>query len=65
MSVFLAAFRGLYFAVAVMTDETYKGQFFNEVLEELERAVGVRAGYLALQDATTEAAERQAPDAGR
>jgi hypothetical protein len=51
VSVFLAAFSGLYFAVAVMTDETYKEQFFSEVLHELERAVGVRAGYLALRDA--------------
>ncbi len=51
VSVFLAAFSGLYFAVAVMTDETYKEQFFREVLTELERAVGVRAGYLALAEA--------------
>jgi len=65
VSVFLAAFAGLYFAVAVMTDETYKEQFFKEVLDELERAVGVRAGYLALQDATTGAGSDEAPDAGR
>ena len=50
VSVFLAAFASLYFTVAVMTDETYREQFFSEVLHELERAVGVRAGYLALQD---------------
>lgn len=49
VSVFLAAFSGLYFAVAVMTDDTYREQFFSEVLHELERAVGVRAGYLALR----------------
>jgi len=48
VSVFLAAFSGLYFTVAVMTDDTYRAQFFKEVLAELERAVGVRAGYLAL-----------------
>lgn len=48
VAVFLAAFSGLYFTVAVMTDETYRAQFFREVLEELERAVGVRAAYLAL-----------------
>ncbi|QZY28082.1 hypothetical protein [Nocardioides coralli] len=51
VSVFLAGFSGLYFAVAVLTDETYRDQFFREVLDELERAVGVRAGYLALRDA--------------
>jgi Ca2+/Na+ antiporter len=50
VSVFLAAFSGLYFTVAVLTDETYKDQFFREVLAELERAVGVRAGYLALRE---------------
>jgi hypothetical protein len=50
VSVFLAAFSGLYFAVAVMTEETYREQFFRDVLAELERAVGVRAGYLALRD---------------
>jgi len=65
VSVFLAAFSGLYFAVAVMTEETYREQFFSEVLNELERAVGVRAGYLALQDATTGAGSDEAPDAGR
>ncbi len=56
VSVFLAAFSGLYFAVAVMTDETYREQFFREVLDELERAVGVRAAYLALRDSRTDAA---------
>ncbi len=62
VSVFLAAFAGLYFTVAVMTDDTYKEQFFSEVLNELERAVGVRAGYLALQDADG-AGSRDASDA--
>ena len=50
VSVFLAAFSALYFTVAVLTDETYKEQFFSDVLGELERAVGVRAGYLALRE---------------
>ena len=62
VSVFLAAFSGLYFAVAVMTDDTYREQFFREVLDELERAVGVRAGYLALRDA--EAGSDAAPGSG-
>jgi hypothetical protein len=56
VSVFLAAFSGLYFAVAVMTDETYREQFFSDVLGELERAVGVRAGYLALRQQAGEPA---------
>lgn len=50
VSVFLAAFSGLYFAVGVITDDTYREQFFSEVLAELERAVGVRAAYLALRE---------------
>lgn len=50
VSVFLAAFSGLYFTVGVVTDETYREQFFSEVLGELERAVGVRAAYLALRE---------------
>lgn len=54
VSVFLAAFSGLYFAVGVVTDDTYREQFFSEVLGELERAVGVRAAYLALRDAAAD-----------
>ena len=34
-----------------VTDETYREQFFSGVMRELERAVGVRAVYLALRDA--------------
>lgn len=49
VSLFLAAFSGLYFTVAAITDETYRGQFFGAVTEELERAVGMRAVYLALR----------------
>lgn len=56
VSVFLAAFSALYFAVAVLTDETYKEQFFRDVLAELERAVGVRAGYLALREQSQDGA---------
>lgn len=50
VSAFLAAFSGLYLAVATVTDETYREQFFGDVMRELERAVGVRAVYLALRD---------------
>ena len=50
VSVFLAAFSGLYFTVAAVTDETYRGQFFASVEKQLERAVGMRAVYLALRD---------------
>lgn len=50
VSVFLAAFSGLYLTVSTVTDETYREQFFSQVQHQLERAVGVRAVYLALRD---------------
>ena len=49
VSTFLAAFSGLYFTVYAVTDEAYRDQFFSGVKRELERAVGVRAVYLALR----------------
>lgn len=49
VSVFLAAFSTLYLTVSTVTDEAYRTQFFGAVLRELERAVGVRAVYLALR----------------
>ena len=49
VSVFLAAFSGLYFTVVVVTDETYRGQFFTGVMAELDQALGVRAAYLTLR----------------
>jgi hypothetical protein len=50
VSVFLSAFSGLYLTVSTVTDETYRGQFFGGVLHEMERAVGVRAVYLAVRE---------------
>jgi hypothetical protein len=49
VSLFLASFSGLYFTVSAVTDETYRNQFFAGVTDEMERAVGVRAVYLALR----------------
>jgi hypothetical protein len=49
VSVFLAAFSGLYFTVYAVTDQLYREQFFTNVSDELERAVSVRAVYLALR----------------
>jgi hypothetical protein len=51
VSVFLAGFSGLYLTVSTVTDETYREQFFGSVVRELERAVGMRAVYLALRAA--------------
>ena len=42
MSIFLAAFCGLYFTVYAVTDETYRQQFFTRIMRELARAVGAR-----------------------
>lgn len=50
VSIFLSAFAGLYLSVATVTDEAYRIQFFSAVQRELERAVGVRAVYLALRE---------------
>ena len=50
VSVFLAAFSGLYLTVSTVTDETYREQFFSQVQRQLQRAVGVRAVYLAVRD---------------
>ena len=49
VSVFLAAFSGLYLMVSTVTDDAYRAQFFGGVTRELERAVGMRAVYLALR----------------
>ena len=50
VSLFLASFSGLYFTVSAVTDDTYRRQFFATVEAQLERAVGMRAVYLAVRD---------------
>jgi hypothetical protein len=45
VSVFLAAFAGLYFTVAAVSDPDYRDQFFAGLSQGLEQAVGVRAVY--------------------
>jgi hypothetical protein len=49
VATFLAAFSGLYVTVTVLTDETYRDQFFTGVMAELERALAVRAAYTLLR----------------
>lgn len=50
LSGFLAAFSGLYFSVVLVTDGTYREEFFDEILAELRQTFAVRAVYLrALQ----------------
>lgn len=48
VSLFLAAFSGLYFTVYAVTDENYRRQFFTAISTELERAVGVQTVYRTL-----------------
>jgi hypothetical protein len=47
VSVFLAAFSGLYFTVYAVSDQNYREQFFTRVSGQLERAVEVHARYVA------------------
>lgn len=47
MSGFLAAFSGLYFSVTAVTDDTYRKEFFEDVVAEIRQALAVRAAYLA------------------
>ena len=49
VSVFLAAFSGLYFTVYAITDEVYRREFFTVIMNELRRAVGARVIYRALR----------------
>lgn len=47
----LAAFSGLYFAVAMLTDSTYREEFLDEVTAELRQTFRDRAAYLKLRGA--------------
>lgn len=53
VAVFLASFSGLYFTVYAVTDEHYRKDFFTQITTELERAVGAREAYRALQRSVT------------
>ena len=46
----LAAFSGLYFAVAMLTDSTYREEFLVEVTEELQQTFRDRVEYLRLRE---------------
>ena len=49
VSVFLAAFSGLYFTVYAVTDQTYREQFFTSISHDLESAIGVQTVYRELR----------------
>jgi hypothetical protein len=44
---FLSVFSGFYFGISVLTDETYRAEFLEEVIGEMRRSLAVRAVYLA------------------
>ena len=46
MAVFLAGFSGFYFTVYLVTDATYRQEFFEDVVGELREAFAVRVVYL-------------------
>ncbi|GAB3424493.1 hypothetical protein GCM10027569_59310 [Flindersiella endophytica] len=47
----LAMFSALYFAVYAVTDGTYRAQFFAPIRQQMDKAVAVRAVYLAARGA--------------
>jgi len=45
VSLFLAAFAGLYFSVYTITDATFRTEFFEDIVDEVRESVAVRALY--------------------
>lgn len=50
VSGFLGALSGFYFTVYVITDATYREEFFTEILDEVRQSLAVRNVYLTLLD---------------
>ncbi len=48
----IAVISGLYYAIAVLTDDTYREEFLSEVTEEMRTTFSARAEYLAARSAT-------------
>jgi hypothetical protein len=48
----LAAFSGFYFAVAMLTDSTYREEFLEELTDEMQVSFKARTDYLALRSRT-------------
>lgn len=59
LSAFLASFSGLYFTVVLVTDATYREEFFDEILAELRQTFAVRAVYLCARESHRSARESQ------
>src|SRR5215210_6632497 len=47
----IAAFSGLYYAIAVLTDSTYREEFLTEVTGEMRESFRLRAAYLERRSA--------------
>ena len=45
----IATFTGLYFAIALVTDPTYREEFLNGVTDDLREVFAVRVEYLAVR----------------
>ena len=45
---FIGALSGFYFTVYVITDATYREEFFTEIVREVRQSLAVRTIYLAL-----------------
>jgi hypothetical protein len=46
----LAGFGSMYFAITAMTQESYRREFFEPVIEDVERNLAVRAVYLGMRE---------------
>ena len=49
MSGAIAAFGGVYYAIAVLTDSTYREEFLEDIVGELRETFRLRTEYLALR----------------
>jgi hypothetical protein len=47
----LAAFSGFYFAIAMLTDSTYREEFLAELTGQMRESFQARAEYLRLREA--------------
>ncbi len=52
VTVLLGVLGGFYFTVYVITDATYRQEFFTEIVERVRETLAVRAAYLALRRTT-------------
>ena len=50
VATFLAGFSGFYFTIYVVTDSTFREEFFEDIDDEIRQAFAVRAAYTAGSD---------------